>query len=80
MFTVRGWAIDPDTDAPIGIHAYVAGSGSAHVADSARRDLAAVFPAYGDAHGFVIQRTLPKVVMIGSFRFYTLTLDRGKKA
>lgn len=59
VVTVRGWAIDPDTEVPIRVHAYVAGSGSAHVADFPRRDLAAVFPAYGDAHGFVIQRTVP---------------------
>lgn len=57
--TLRGWALDPDTDEPIGVHVYVGNSGRAYVADAPRRDLVAAFPGYGEAHGFVIERTLP---------------------
>ena len=51
--TVGGWAIDPDTAAPIDVHVYVDNVGRAAItANGARPDLAAVFPAYGTAHGF----------------------------
>ena len=49
---VAGWAIDSDTTAPVSIHVYVQGQGYALTADRSRPDLAAVFPAYGAAHGF----------------------------
>lgn len=49
---VSGWAIDPDTAAPIAVHVYVDGSGTPIVASRVRADLAAAFPAYGGAHAF----------------------------
>jgi GH25 family lysozyme M1 (1,4-beta-N-acetylmuramidase) len=51
--TVTGWAIDPDTPAPIAVHLYVDGSLVAAVpATDPRPDVAAAFPGYGEAHGF----------------------------
>ena len=50
---VAGWAIDPDTAAPIPVHVYVGSSGSATTADQSRTDLAAIYPGYGAAHGYV---------------------------
>ncbi len=48
-----GWAIDPDTGAPIDVHLYVdnrlAASGQAA---AGREDVAATVPGYGSAHGF----------------------------
>jgi hypothetical protein len=52
ILTVSGWAIDPDTAAPIGVHVYIDGAGRAITANASRPDLAAAFPAYGPSHGF----------------------------
>jgi hypothetical protein len=50
---VRGWAFDPDTDAPITMHVYVDGVGRAvHTANTLRPDIARVFPGWSDRHGF----------------------------
>jgi hypothetical protein len=53
MLTVRGWAIDPDTAAPIGVHVLVDGvdRGTAVAADD-RPDVAGAFLGFGSAHGF----------------------------
>ena len=50
---VAGWAIDPDTAAPIPVHVYVGPVGHALVADKARTDVGALYPGYGSAHGLV---------------------------
>ncbi len=49
---VQGWAIDPDTTGPIQVHLYVAGRGTAVVADRPRADLAGSYPGAGTDHGF----------------------------
>jgi len=49
---VAGWAIDPDTGAPIAVHVYVDGVATAITANASRPDLAPIFPGYGAAHGF----------------------------
>ena len=50
---VKGWALDPDTAAPITVHIYVDGSIlRAVTANISRPDVAAAYPSYGDAHGF----------------------------
>lgn len=56
---VSGWALDPDTTAPIEVHVYVDGAGSAAFASGQRGDVAAAYPGYGDPHGFTIDRTVP---------------------
>ena len=52
---VQGWAIDPDTTAPIPVQVYAdqraAGSGTASVA---RTDVGNAYPLYGANHGFDI--------------------------
>jgi hypothetical protein len=51
---VAGWALDWDTSAPIDVHLYIDGKFAQVVsAASSRPDIAATFPGYGDAHGFV---------------------------
>jgi hypothetical protein len=53
--TASGWAIDPDTNAPITVHVYVDGRwGGASSANSPRPDVGTAFPAYGDNHGYQI--------------------------
>lgn len=47
-----GWAIDPESTAPIDVHVYVDGSGRAMTANGSRPDVASVYPAYGSNHGF----------------------------
>lgn len=50
--TVRGWALDADTTAPIGVHVYVDGrAAGALTANGHRPDVGRKF-GLGDAHGF----------------------------
>ena len=50
---VTGWALDPDTNAPIDVHVYVDGIGAASVSASVDRpDIAAAIPGYGAGHGY----------------------------
>lgn len=53
-FYVAGWAIDPDTTSSIYIHVYVDSVGFANMADQARADVAAAYPAYGGNHGVAV--------------------------
>lgn len=51
--TLNGWALDPDTSDPIGVHIYVDGRwGGAYVANQNRPDVGRAYPGYGAAHGF----------------------------
>jgi GH25 family lysozyme M1 (1,4-beta-N-acetylmuramidase) len=57
--TVTGWALDPDTAAPIDVHVYANGVGAgAATAGRFRPDVGAVYPAYGPAHGFRVDVTV----------------------
>jgi hypothetical protein len=47
-----GWAIDPDTRAPIPVHVYVGPTGYVLNADVDRPDVGNAFPVYGSAHGY----------------------------
>jgi hypothetical protein len=50
---VGGWAIDPNTTAPVDVHVYVDGIGTALRADKARTDVAELFAGYAASpHGF----------------------------
>jgi len=55
--TAKGWAIDPDTAAPIQVHLYQGGVGRPFTADKVRADVGAANPGYGDKHGFEEQLT-----------------------
>lgn len=58
-FAIAGWAIDPDTTAPINVDIYVDGRGAKRVlADRARLDVARRYPGHGVNHGFAV--TLPR--------------------
>jgi GH25 family lysozyme M1 (1,4-beta-N-acetylmuramidase) len=48
---VTGWAIDPDTSAPVPVHVYVDGIGRIFSAGSARPDVGAFYPDWGNSHG-----------------------------
>ena len=53
---VTGWAIDPDTTAPIRVHIYQDGAQRASVlADLSRSDVAATYPGSGSRHGFDVR-------------------------
>lgn len=56
--TVSGWAIDPDTTAPIAVHVYVDRTGYGFVANRDRPDVARVYPAYGAPHGYAERLTV----------------------
>ena len=50
---VQGWAIDPDTADPVGVHVYVDGRfETAVLADIDRPDVESGWPGNGSAHGF----------------------------
>jgi hypothetical protein len=57
--TVGGWALDPDTASPIQVHVYLDGVGTPLVAGTSRPDIAAAFPSYGGAHGFLATLPIP---------------------
>lgn len=53
---VRGWALDPDTTAPVAVHVYVDGVGRANVpAASATDQVPPDDGLFGDLHGFDVQ-------------------------
>lgn len=57
---MRGWAIDPDTTAPVTLHVYANGTFlGATPAPGTRNDVGAVFPAYGPNHGFDTVMAVP---------------------
>lgn len=57
---VGGWALDPDTTAPVDIHVYLGSQGTnLGAAALDRPDLAPHFPGYGTAHGFDALLTAP---------------------
>lgn len=55
---VVGWAIDPDTTAPVDVMVSSRRVATAHRADRLRPDVAASYPRHGPAHGFDV-RTQP---------------------
>ena len=51
--TAAGWAIDPDTDASIGVRLLLDGTAVGSVtADDPRPDVGRAYPAYGELHGW----------------------------
>lgn len=57
---VSGWALDRSTGTSIGVHAYVDGRLAATTTAAGNRpDVAAVYPAYGPAHGFSMGVPVP---------------------
>ncbi|MFK4805821.1 hypothetical protein ACI3KX_08135 [Microbacterium sp. ZW CA_36] len=71
--TASGWAIDPDTTAPIRIHLYVGATGTEYVADRVRADVAAAYPASGTNHGFVETVALP----VGTAQVCAYAINNG---
>jgi Protein of unknown function (DUF2690) len=58
---VTGWSLDPDVAAPVAVHIY-GGNGEANprnpavatTANTARPDVGAAYPGYGNSHGFSV--------------------------
>lgn len=73
--SVSGWAMDPDSREPIDVHIYVDGEGSMTVADRSRPDVGAVFPGFGDEHGFSV--TVPVVLGAGRLCAYGINVASG---
>jgi hypothetical protein len=49
---VHGWALDPDTTAPINADVYIDGIGTRLIANQSRPDVGAAYPGAGAQHGF----------------------------
>ena len=58
---VAGWAIDPDTNAPIAVHVYVGAAGVGVTADGSRTDVQAILNR-GDRHGFDVTLSIPSAL------------------
>jgi hypothetical protein len=57
---VQGWAVDPDTGAPVTVQAFVNGVyASSFTADFSRPDVGAVYSGYGNSHGFLAYIKIP---------------------
>jgi subtilisin family serine protease len=73
---LRGWAIDPDTAAPIDVHVYVDGAfAGAFPAAGSRPDVGAAFPGYGSAHGFIL--TVPAAAGTRTACVYGINVGPG---
>jgi hypothetical protein len=72
--TASGWAIDPDTTAPIPVHMYVDGAAAAFTADVSRPDVAAAF-GKGDRHGY--RTTMPATRGTHTVCMYAINTDPG---
>jgi hypothetical protein len=73
--TAQGWAIDPDTSAPVVVHAYIDGVLNTGIANQTREDVGARHPGYGSAHGFTITRAAATGVR--QVCVYVINLDAG---
>lgn len=76
-FFVGGWAVDPDTAAPISVHVYVGAAGVAVAADIARPDVGAAYPQLGSAHGF---HTVLKANGAGTVNICVYAINTGPGA
>ncbi|HEX7097587.1 MAG TPA: SpoIID/LytB domain-containing protein [Acidimicrobiales bacterium] len=74
---VAGWAIDPNTAAPTGVHVYVNGQlRAAFDAAGNRPDVGAAFPGYGNAHGFDV--TVPLAGTVNTVCAYAINAGAGE--
>lgn len=58
IVNVSGWAIDPESVAPVAVYAVVDGRPVGFPADWSRPDVAVAHPGYGDRRGFVWEAAL----------------------
>lgn len=57
-FTIRGWALDPDTAKSITLTVLLDQGRFNIAANAARPDVGKAYPGYGNAHGFAVTRTV----------------------
>jgi peptidoglycan hydrolase-like amidase len=73
---VSGWAMDPNNAGSGDVHVYINGAMAGSIrAGNSRGDLAAVFPAYGAAHGF--DATFPVDAAINTACAYAINVGPG---
>ncbi|MFZ4517518.1 MAG: peptidoglycan recognition protein [Microthrixaceae bacterium] len=58
IVNVSGWAIDPESVAPLAVYAVIDGRPNGFAADWSRPDVALAHPGYGDRRGFVWEAAL----------------------
>lgn len=76
---VAGWAADPNTTGPIGVHVYIDGTyHSGHTANRPRPDVAAASPGLGGAHGF--EAVIPVTTGVHDVCVYALNVGPGDNA
>lgn len=57
--TVSGWAIDPDTTAPVTVRVDVDGTRVTATANGPRPDIGDAYPGFGDGHGYTVTVAIP---------------------
>lgn len=71
-----GWAIDPDSDAPVTVHAYIDGVFAAALdASTFRADVVGALPGYPGAHGLASPLPVPTGAHV--ICVYAINIDRG---
>ncbi|WP_146066102.1 hypothetical protein [Cryobacterium sp. Y82] len=55
--TATGWVFDPDSTQSSPVHVYAGANGTSGVADQLRPDVGALYPGYGNNHGYSV--TMP---------------------
>jgi hypothetical protein len=73
---LRGWALDPDSSAPVDVHVYVDGAKVAQTSASlSRPDVAAAFGGAGPNHGYDL--TVPVAAGNHTVHVYAINLGTG---
>jgi SpoIID/LytB domain protein len=74
--TVTGWALDPDSIGPIGVHVYVDGkwAGATSATLDGATSAAALYPGYGTLHGYSFSLSLKP----GSHQVCTYAINTGQ--
>ena len=52
--TATGWVFDPDSTNSSPVHVYVGAAGTSGIADQLRPDVGALYPGYGNNHGYSV--------------------------
>ncbi len=74
--TVSGWAIDPDTTSPIGVHVYLDGNWDGQtITGVSRPDVAAAYPGWGNNTGYSV--TVPAAPGNHQVCIYAINVGNG---
>lgn len=77
---LSGWALDPDTSAPIDVHVYLNGNFvTSTTANWHRPDVGSAYPGSGDYHGFLLHLSKPEFEGDGELCVYGINVGDGNE-